>query len=233
MNSLYESFQTAEMDPEWFKVLEKEVKKNYFQELAKYLESEIKAGQTIYPENQNIFSAFKFTPFKDVKVVILGQDPYHGPGQAHGLSFSVLPGVAYPPSLKNIFKELVNDLGIQSPEKNGCLVGWARQGVLMLNSVLTVRSSEANSHQGKGWEQFTDAAIQALNESQNNLVFLLWGSYAQKKAAFVDSEKHCIIKSVHPSPLSSHRGFFGSQPFSKINTYLKLKNKTAIDWSRF
>jgi uracil-DNA glycosylase len=180
---------------------------------------------------RQLFDEFSapYTPFEKVKVVILGQDPYHGPGQAHGLCFSVRPGVKPPPSLKNIYKELKTDVGIQTPD-HGYLISWADQGVLLLNSVLTVREGEAASHQKKGWEQFTDRAIHLLNEKRENIVFVLWGAYAQKKAQFVDRKKHLVLESVHPSPLSASRGFFGTRPFSKINKYLESKGLDPINW---
>lgn len=220
------------LEPIWREKLHSEFKQEYMRNLKSFLVTEKKKNKLIYPPSDLIFNAFDTTPFDQVKVVILGQDPYHGPGQAHGLSFSVPKGVPHPPSLVNIFKELKSDLGIQVEKTNGNLKGWAEQGVLLLNAVLTVEEGLAASHQGKGWEQFTDAAIRALNQERENLVFILWGSYAQKKAAFVDTQKHFVLKSVHPSPLSSHRGFFGSKPFSKTNEYLLSKNIPPIDWSR-
>ena len=189
------------------------------------MKSEYDAKKTIYPPKHEYFTALNLTPFEKVKVVVVGQDPYHGPGQGHGLSFSVKPGVRFPPSLMNIFKELQSDIGAPMP-KSGSLIPWAEEGVLLLNSVLTVEGGNANSHQGKGWEQFTDKIISILNEEKKNLVFILWGSYAQKKASFVDEKKHCVIREVHPSPLSAHRGFSGSKPFSKTNTYLKSTDST-------
>lgn len=197
--------------------------------LKQFLQDEAKNGKTIYPAAQNIFQALDATPFTKVKVVILGQDPYHGPGQAHGLCFSVQKDVPIPPSLVNIYKELKSDLGIDPP-KHGNLISWAHQGILLLNNVLTVEAAKAGSHHGKGWELFTDRIVEVLNEKKENLVFILWGSPAQKKAAKVDPQKHCLIKSVHPSPLSSYRGFFGSKPFSQANDYLISKNITPIDW---
>ncbi len=194
-----------------------------------FLDDEIKHGKVIYPSSEDIFSAFKYTPLDKVKVVIIGQDPYHGEGQAHGLSFSVRAGVKTPPSLVNIFKELYDDIGVQIPN-HGYLKSWAEQGVLLLNNVLTVEASKAGSHQKKGWEKFTDKVIEILNEKREGIVFILWGSPAQKKASKVDDQKHFIIKSVHPSPLSSYRGFFGSKPFSKTNDWLKKMGKTEIDW---
>lgn len=218
------------LEASWKKRLEEEFDKPYMTQLKQFLLEQKKKGKTVYPPGPKIFSAFDETPFEKVKVVLLGQDPYHGPGQAHGLAFSVQPGVRFPPSLRNILKELKDDLGCEIP-KNGNLDKWADEGVLLLNAVLTVEAGKAGSHQGKGWEQFTDAAIRHLNEEKKNLVFILWGSYAQKKAAFVDKKKHLILKTVHPSPLSSHRGFFGSKPFSKTNKYLESHGIKPIDWS--
>jgi uracil-DNA glycosylase len=213
----------------WQTQLSKEIEKPYMQELRKFLLQENNKNKSIYPKRSDIFAAFKYTPLEDVKVVILGQDPYHGPGQAHGLCFSVLPDVATPPSLKNIYRELNTDLGI-APAKHGCLIPWAKQGVLLLNSVLTVEKGQAASHQGKGWEQFTDSVIKILNSQDRSIVFVLWGAYAQRKGACIDESKHLIIKSVHPSPLSAHRGYFGSRPFSKINDYLRSHNQNIINW---
>lgn len=218
------------LETSWKKRLESEFSQDYMKKIKAFLLEEKKKGKTIFPPGDLIFNAFNTTPFEKVKVVILGQDPYHGPGQAHGLSFSVPNGVRFPPSLRNILKELHEDLGVEIP-KNGCLVRWAEQGVLLLNAVLTVESGKANSHEGKGWEKFTDAAIQHINSERDHVAFLLWGSYAQKKAAFVDQKKHLVLKSVHPSPLSAHRGFFGSKPFSKINQFLKSHGEKPIDWS--
>jgi uracil-DNA glycosylase len=184
----------------------------------------------IFPRGTEYFAALNACPFDRVKVVILGQDPYHGPGQAHGLSFSVRPGVQIPPSLTNIFKEIQSDLGLEPPT-HGYLQHWAEQGVLLLNSTLTVEARRAGSHQKKGWENFTDAVIRHLNRERDHLAFVLWGSYAQKKASFVDQTRHLVLKSVHPSPLSAHRGFFGSKHFSKINAYLTEHGQTPIDWS--
>jgi uracil-DNA glycosylase len=217
------------LEDSWAKVLQKEFSETYMHNLKKFLITEKKAGKTIFPRGEEYFAALNTTPFQKVKVVIIGQDPYHGPGQAHGLSFSVKPGVPAPPSLVNIFKELKNDLGIEPPS-HGYLLDWAQQGVLLLNAVLTVQSGNAASHQKKGWEQFTDAIVHALNDQRENLVFVLWGSYAQKKGAFIDRQKHFVLEGPHPSPLSSHRGFFGSKPFSKINSYLKSKGHVEINW---
>ena len=199
------------------------------QRLAAFLRAEKQAGKAIYPPGPRIFAALDATPFDAVKVVILGQDPYHGPGQAHGLCFSVLPGVAVPPSLENIFKELERDLGIPVPD-HGCLLPWARQGVLLLNSVLTVERGAPGSHQGKGWEDFTDACIEALDREREGLVFLLWGSYAQAKGRLVDPRRHRVLKAPHPSPLSAHRGFLGCGHFSRANEYLREHGQAAIDW---
>jgi len=217
------------LDESWKRHLGDEFSKEYMIELKKFLAAEYKKGKKIFPRGDEYFAAFNLTPFDQVKVVILGQDPYHGPGQAHGLSFSVRNGVDFPPSLQNIFKELKSDLGIDRP-LTGDLSKLAKQGVLLLNSVLTVEQSKAASHQSRGWEMFTDAVIRALNDQKEGLVFVLWGAYAQKKAAFVDRKKHLIIESPHPSPLSAHRGFFGTKPFSKINTYLQSRGLTPIDW---
>lgn len=197
--------------------------------LSQFLRAEKAAGKRIYPLGGQIFRAFDLTPFEQVKVVILGQDPYHGPGQAHGLSFSVGPGVAPPPSLQNIYKELAGDLGIAHPG-HGNLESWARQGVLLLNSCLTVEDGRAGSHQGKGWERFTDAVIAALNQEHKGLAFILWGRKAQDKGASIDRDRHLVITSVHPSPLSAHNGFFGSRPFSRTNDYLAAQGKSPIDW---
>jgi uracil-DNA glycosylase len=198
--------------------------------LSEFLRAELRAGKTIYPPPRCIFAALDATPFDQVKVVILGQDPYHGPGQAHGLCFSVLPGVPPPPSLENIFTEIRRDLGIARPD-HGCLIPWARQGVLLLNSVLTVERGLAGSHQGKGWEGFTDNVIDHLNREREGLVFLLWGSYAQAKGALIDARRHRVLKAPHPSPLSAHRGFIGCAHFSKTNQWLSELSQPAIDWS--
>ncbi len=199
-------------------------------QLKKFLLAERNAGKVIYPPAKQWFAAFDVTPFEKVKVVVLGQDPYHGPQQAHGLCFSVLPGVPVPPSLQNIFKELQTDLGLPLPA-HGCLQHWAEQGVLLLNATLTVEKARAGSHQRKGWEQFTDRAVQALNEQREGLVFLLWGSYAQKKGAIIDRSRHLVLTAPHPSPLSAHRGFFGCRHFSQANHYLQSRGQTPIDWS--
>lgn len=200
------------------------------QSLASFLRTEKQAGKRIHPPGGEIFAAFEHTPFDAVRVVILGQDPYHGPGQAHGLCFSVRPGVRIPPSLDNIFKEIQRDLGLPRPD-HGCLTAWADRGVLLLNSVLTVEEGRAGSHANRGWEGFTDAAIEALNREREGLVFLLWGAYAQRKGQLIDGSRHCVLRSVHPSPLSAHRGFLGCAHFSQANRYLHDRGETAMDWS--
>ena len=214
----------------WKSKLQSEFEKDSMKKLKAFLQSEYKAGKKIYPRGDEYFAGMNLTPLEKVKVVIMGQDPYHGPGQAHGLSFSVQDGVRFPPSLQNIFKELHSDLGLPIP-KSGSLKKWAEHGVLLLNAVLTVEDGKAASHQKRGWEEFTDRVIHIINEERENVVFILWGSYAQKKGAFIDRKKHYVIESVHPSPLSSHRGFFGSKPFSKANAYLKSKGIDPVDWS--
>ncbi len=213
---------------DWAKLLNTELEKPYYKSLRSFLIDEYRQ-QRIFPSMYDIFNALHYTPYKETKVVILGQDPYHGAGQAHGLSFSVRPGVKPPPSLINIFKELKSDLNCRIPS-HGCLTSWAKQGVLLLNTVLTVRERQANSHQGVGWEFFTDRIIELLNENSEPLVFILWGSPAQRKAAMITNSKHLILKSPHPSPLSAHRGFFGSKPFSQANAYLIKNGRTPIDW---
>jgi uracil-DNA glycosylase len=198
--------------------------------LAQFLRSERAAGRIVFPPGPQLFAALDATPFERVKVVILGQDPYHGAGQAHGLCFSVLPGVPVPPSLQNIYKELKADLGI-APADHGCLLPWARQGVLLLNAVLTVEEGRAGSHQGKGWEGFTDAVVQALDREREGLVFMLWGSYAQAKGKLLESRRHCILRAPHPSPLSAHRGFLGCGHFGKANRWLVGAGQAPVDWS--
>lgn len=214
----------------WKETLIDELRKPYMAELERFIEQQKNKGAVIYPEESHYFKAFEQTPLDSVKVVILGQDPYHGPQQAHGLSFSVRSGVKFPPSLRNIFKELNADVGCQIPE-SGDLTKWAQQGVLLLNSVLTVEEAQAGSHQGKGWEAFTDKVIEAVNAKQNNVVFILWGAYAIKKGALIDRSRHLVLESVHPSPLSAHRGFFGTKPFSQANRYLIEKGRGAVNWS--
>lgn len=213
----------------WKNALGNEFEQPYMQHLRTFLRQEKDAKKIIYPKSADIFKAFEYTPIDKVKVVILGQDPYHGVGQAHGLCFSVLPDIQIPPSLQNIYKELQDDLGIK-PVKHGCLVSWARQGVLLLNSVLTVEKANAASHQGKGWEKFTDRVINLLAQQSRPIAFVLWGAYAQRKGEAIDTSKHLVLKSVHPSPLSVYRGFFGSKPFSKINQFLEKTGQTPIDW---
>jgi uracil-DNA glycosylase len=218
-----------DIDESWFNVLKPEFESEYFLNLKTFLVGE-KHQYTVYPPGNLIFNAFNLTPFDKVKVIILGQDPYHGPGQAHGLSFSVPQGVQLPPSLQNIYKELNNDLGIPIA-KTGNLEKWAREGVLLLNASLTVRAGMAASHSKHGWEQFTDAAIKALSREREHLVFILWGNYAIAKESFIDASKHLILKSVHPSPLSASRGFFGCHHFSKTNDYLVKNGLSPIDWN--
>lgn len=213
----------------WHSHLQSELQADYMKTLKAFLQKEYEAGKTIYPAAKNYLNALDLVDLKNVKVVILGQDPYHGPGQAHGLSFSVPEGVRFPPSLLNIFKELKADLGKEMPT-SGNLERWAKQGVLLLNAVLTVEESKAAAHQGKGWEKFTDKIIEVVNNECDHVVFILWGAYAQKKAAFVDRKKHLVLESVHPSPLSSHRGFFGSKPFSKANSWLREQGLEPIEW---
>jgi len=218
------------IDASWQKLLAEEFDSAYFFELKRFLQEE-KTTQVVYPPGKLIFNAFDHTPVDNVKVVILGQDPYHGPGQAHGLCFSVNDGVAFPPSLQNIFKELEADLGVKPPTL-GNLTKWADQGVLLLNATLTVRAGQAGSHQGKGWERFTDAAIQKLSQRRKNLVFILWGRYAQNKESLIDKANgHLILKSAHPSPLSAYAGFFGCRHFSKANDFLASKGLTPIAWN--
>lgn len=218
----------GQISGDWQAALKDEFNKDYYRKLYEFVKDEY-SNRQIFPESQDLFSAFSYTPLKDVKVVIIGQDPYHNVGQAHGLCFSVKPGIDIPPSLVNIYKELQDDLGCYIPN-NGYLVKWAKQGVLLLNTVLTVRAHEANSHKGIGWETFTDAVIDVLGKEDRPIVFILWGSPAQKKAAGLKNPKHLILKAPHPSPLSAYRGFFGSKPFSKTNEYLKANGLSEIDW---
>lgn len=220
----------VKIEPSWKEVLKEEFKKPYFQQIVQHLKTEKEQGKTIYPPGSLIFHAFEATPFDKVKVVILGQDPYHGPGQAHGLSFSVQKGVPPPPSLVNIFKELHDDVGIPIP-KDGYLEKWAQQGVLLLNASLTVRASEPMSHAKIGWHHFTDAAIQAVSEQREHVVFILWGRFAQEKKALIDTKKHLVLTSAHPSPLSAKSGFFGNHFFSKTNAYLMKHGEDPIDWA--
>lgn len=220
----------ANLEASWLRVLGNEFDKDYMIRLKQFLQDEKEAGQVVYPKNKDIFNAFNTTPFEKVKVVILGQDPYHGPNQAHGLSFSVQKGIAIPRSLINIYKELKTDISGFTTPTHGNLQEWAEQGVLLLNATLTVRASLAASHQKKGWEIFTDEVIRKLSAEREGLVFILWGAYAQSKIALIDTNKHHIIKSVHPSPLSVERGFWGSKPFSKANEYLIKEGKEPINW---
>ena len=218
----------VQIEESWKKQLQTEFEKDYFIKLTDFVRNEYASTQ-IYPPGKLIFNAFNLCPFDKAKVVIIGQDPYHGPGQAHGLCFSVNDGVAFPPSLKNIFKEIQDDLGIPVPD-SGNLTRWANQGVLLLNATLTVRAHQAGSHQKKGWEEFTDAAIRALAEQREHLVFILWGAYAQKKGAFIDRNKHLVLASAHPSPLSAYNGFFGNKHFSRANEYLMAHGETPVSW---
>ncbi|PLX21876.1 uracil-DNA glycosylase [Candidatus Parcubacteria bacterium] len=218
----------VKIEKSWKEVLDNEFQKDYFQELTNFVRKEYQ-NKNVFPKPENIFRAFDLCPFSEVRVVILGQDPYHGPNQAHGLCFSVQSGIQNPPSLKNIFKEISSDLNINL-SGSGDLSPWARQRVFLLNSTLTVLAGQAGSHQSKGWEEFSDAVIQKLSNKKKNLVFLLWGSYAGNKEHLIDSSKHLVLKAPHPSPLSAYRGFFGSKHFSKTNNYLKENNVTEIDW---
>lgn len=220
--------EDVKIAPSWKKHLSNEFKGDYFRQLIDFVRQEYQT-QTVYPPGREIFRAFDCADFEDVRVVIIGQDPYHGPGQANGLCFSVREGVTFPPSLRNIFKEIQNDLGKPIP-KSGDLERWAQQGVLLLNATLTVRASAAGSHQNKGWEQFTDAVIKAISDHKTNVVFLLWGAYAQKKGEIIDRNKHLVLMSAHPSPFSADRGFFGNKHFSKTNEYLKSKGLKEIEW---
>jgi len=226
--------QLIDIEPSWNKVLEEELRKPYLKELSLFLQKERASGTPIYPPKDLVFNAFKHTPYDKVKVVIMGQDPYHGPGQAHGLSFSVPDGVKPPPSLKNIFKELVNDVGIEMPT-TGNLIPWADQGVMLLNATLTVRKSNANSHQKKGWEQFTDAVIAKLCARKDPIIFVLWGNSAKRKMAHVQdlqtNSNHTVLAAAHPSPLSAYNGFFGCRHFSQINKILENQNKSIVNWS--
>lgn len=218
----------VQIEDSWKEQLAGEFEEDYFRKLTDFVRQEYMTGP-VYPPGKLIFNAFNICPFNKVKVVIIGQDPYHGPGQAHGLCFSVNEGVTFPPSLVNIFKEIKADIGSEMPT-SGDLTRWAQQGVLLLNSTLTVRAHQAASHAGHGWERFTDAAIKALAEKRDNLVFILWGAYAQKKGAFIDRSRHLVLSSAHPSPLSAYNGFFGNKHFSKTNEYLVAHGKTPIIW---
>ena len=229
MGSLF-LMPTAKLHESWLKELQVELDSPYMAALKSFLLAEREAGKLIYPKGSERFAALNFTPLDKVRVVILGQDPYHGEGQAHGLCFSVPHGVKPPPSLMNIYKELKSDLGL-TPPAHGNLEDWAKQGVLLLNSVLTVEGGMAASHQGQGWERFTDAIVRVLNNQPRPIAFVLWGNYAQKKAGFVDRNRHLVISCAHPSPLSAHNGFFGSKPFSKINAFLASQDETEIYWT--
>ncbi len=221
--------QQSVLDPSWSERLEGQFSESYMENLRNYLTTRKKRGVHIFPHSTNWFRAFTLTPFDSVKVVILGQDPYHGFSQAHGLCFSVAPGIPTPPSLKNIYKEIESDLGLAQP-KHGCLDSWAEQGVFLLNSVLTVEQGHAASHQGRGWEQFTDKAIADLSEQREHIVFMLWGAYAQKKGQLIDRSKNLVLSAPHPSPLSAHRGFLGCRHFSQANEYLQKHAVDPINW---
>ena len=220
----------VQLKPDWLDALQGEFAQPYMQQLRDFLQAEKAAGKAIFPPGALIFNALNSTPLDKVRVVIIGQDPYHGPGQAHGLSFSVPPGVRTPPSLRNIFKEINRDLGLPIPQ-HGCLQSWAEQGVLLLNAVLTVEQGQAGSHARRGWERFTSRVIELVNERCEHCVFLLWGSYAQRKGEQIDRTRHCVLTSVHPSPLSAHRGFIGNGHFSAANDYLVSNGLAPIDWS--
>ena len=219
-----------EMEPSWKARLQDEFQLPYMEALRSFLLERKRVGAQIYPAGSHYFHSMKLTPFEAVKVVILGQDPYHGPGQAHGLCFSVMPGVSVPPSLVNLYKEIKNDLGI-APAGHGFLESWARQGVFLLNSVLTVERGRAGAHQGKGWERLTDKIVSLLSDECEGLVFLLWGSYAQRKGQMIDRDRHLVLTAPHPSPLSAHRGFFGCRHFSRTNEWLQKRGEQPIDWS--
>ena len=221
--------RAVQLEQSWLEVLGGEFDQDYMRSLRAFLRERKAQGAQIYPATSQWFAAFNSTPFKQVKIVVLGQDPYHGPGQAHGLCFSVQPGVPVPPSLQNMYKELQSDVGIAIPN-HGYLQHWAEQGVLLINNVLTVEQGQAGAHQGRGWERFTDAAVRALNSQREGLVFLLWGSHAQKKGAAIDPSRHLVLKAPHPSPLSAYRGYFGCGHFSAANHYLESRGQTPIDW---
>ncbi len=225
-----ENSSSVKLDPGWMNVVGSEFDQSYMKTLKEFLQQEKTAGHVVYPKGTDIFNALNITPFDKVEVVILGQDPYHGPDQAHGLAFSVRAGVKLPPSLVNIYKEIQSEFGVTMPRR-GDLTGWARQGVLLLNATLTVQAERAGSHQGRGWEQFTDTVIRALNDRGEHIVFMLWGSYAQKKGAFIDRRKHLVLEAPHPSPLSAHRGFLGCGHFRKANDYLTQHGRKPIDWT--
>lgn len=218
----------VKIETSWKSLLQEEFEKDYFEQLVQFVKSEYQ-NQKIYPPGRDIFNAFAYCPFDKLRVVILGQDPYHGSGQAHGLCFSVNDGVTFPPSLRNIFKEIQHDIGSPIPA-SGNLTRWAKQGVLLLNATLTVRAKQAGSHQGKGWERFTDHVVSMINHQKSNVVFMLWGAYAQRKGELIDSDRHRVLKSAHPSPFSADRGFFGNKHFSRCNEYLSQMGKTPINW---
>ena len=220
----------VKINDSWKQVLKEEFEKPYFDQIVNFLKTEKAAGKTIYPAGSNIFNAFNKTPFDEVKMVILGQDPYHGFGQAHGLSFSVLPGLKIPPSLQNIFKEIKADIGVENPPNFGDLTHWAEQGILLLNAALTVRDGEPMSHAKIGWAQFTDAVIKTISDKKENVIFLLWGKFAQDKQVLINTDSHYILKAAHPSPLSAHNGFFGCKHFSKTNEILVKHGENPIDW---
>lgn len=222
--------RSIQLEAGWLAQLEGEFQQPYMQQLREFLQAEKQAGKRVFPAGSELFTAFDHTPLDEVKVVILGQDPYHGDGQAHGLCFSVKPGVQIPPSLQNIYKEIHSELGLPIPP-HGHLTAWADQGVLLLNSVLSVGAGQAASHQGKGWEVFTDRVIEVINREREGVVFLLWGAYAQRKGGIIDTTKHCVLKAPHPSPLSAHRGFFGCGHFLAANEYLQGRGQAPIDWS--
>jgi len=226
---MVDSQDRIKLEPSWKLLLAEEFSKEYMQQLRAFLVAEKDAGKTIYPPGEAIFKAFDLTPFNQVRVVIIGQDPYHGPNQAHGLCFSVQPGIRLPPSLQNIYKEIHNELGVTFTD-NGCLTPWAQQGVLLLNSVLTVERGKAGSHQGKGWERFTDKVIEVINAEHEACVFMLWGSYAQHKGQIIDRTRHLVLTSPHPSPFSAHKGFFGNGHFQQANAFLVEKGQPPIDW---
>jgi uracil-DNA glycosylase len=226
-----EPTSSVKLDPEWLTHIGAEFNKPYMVALRLFLNQQKELGRVVYPRSEDMFNALNTTPFSKVKVVILGQDPYHGPQQAHGLSFSVRKGIPKPPSLLNIYKEIERDLRIQMPD-HGELTGWAEQGVLLLNATLSVEMGQAGSHQGQGWEIFTDEVIKALNEQKTGVVFMLWGAYAQKKGAFIDRNKHFVLTSAHPSPLSAHRGFLGNCHFSETNNYLEKNGQQPIIWNQ-
>jgi uracil-DNA glycosylase len=230
MGSGNDKMRTIQLHESWLCRLKDQFEQEYMQKLRDFLLTRKKHRAIVYPPGAQIFNALNSTPFDKVRVVILGQDPYHGPGQAHGLCFSVQPGVRVPPSLANIYREIQSDLGI-APPHHGYLQSWAEQGVLLLNAVLTVERGQAGSHQGKGWETFTDTIVQLLNDEREGLVFMLWGSYAMKKGAVIDRRKHLVLKAPHPSPLSAHRGFLGCRHFSSANDYLQQNKQLSIDWS--